>query len=95
MKEFPPFRLDTVNQCLWRSGTGGRDERVLLTPKAFAVLRILVDHAGRLVSQDELLDAAEAEIALHSLLEYDCGVARDDPASGGADRDGSGFAEFG
>jgi DNA-binding winged helix-turn-helix (wHTH) protein len=28
-----------------------------LTPKAFAILRHLVDHAGRLVTQDELLDA--------------------------------------
>src|SRR5271165_2441082 len=56
-KEFPPFRLDTINQCLWRSGGAGGGERVLLTPKAFAVLRYLVDHAGRLVTQDELLGA--------------------------------------
>src|SRR5208337_2080801 len=33
------------------------DERILLTPKAFAVLRYLVEHAGRLVTHDELLDA--------------------------------------
>ena len=57
MKEFPPFRLDTVNQCLWRRGDAPDDERVLLTPKAFAVLRHLVEHAGRLVTQDELLEA--------------------------------------
>ena len=56
-KVFPPFRLDTINQCLWRRGEAGEDERVLLTPKAFAVLRYLVEHAGRLVTQDELLDA--------------------------------------
>jgi len=56
-KEFPPFRLDPVNQCLWRRGDAGADERVLLTPKAFAVLRYLVEHAGRLVTQDELLEA--------------------------------------
>jgi len=56
-KVFPPFRLDTVNQCLWRRGGTGSDERVLLTPKAFAVLRYLVEHAGRLVRQEELLDA--------------------------------------
>jgi tetratricopeptide (TPR) repeat protein len=29
----------------------------MLTPKAFAVLRYLVEHAGRLVTQDELLEA--------------------------------------
>src|SRR5271157_5208470 len=57
MKEFPPFRLDTVNQCLWRRGDAPDDERVLLTPKAFAVLRHLVEHAGRLVTQEELLEA--------------------------------------
>ena len=57
MKEFPPFRLDTENQCLWRRGNNADDERVMLTPKAFAVLRHLVEHAGRLVTQDELLEA--------------------------------------
>jgi DNA-binding winged helix-turn-helix (wHTH) protein len=57
MKEFPPFRLDTVNECLWRHRDDGDDERIRLTPKAFAVLQYLVEHAGRLVTQDELLDA--------------------------------------
>jgi DNA-binding winged helix-turn-helix (wHTH) protein/tetratricopeptide (TPR) repeat protein len=57
VKEFPPFRLDTANQCLWRRQEGGVDERILLTPKAFGVLRHLVEHAGRLVTHDELLDA--------------------------------------
>src|ERR1700724_1709920 len=56
MKEFPPFRLDTANQCLWRTDAG-IEERVRLTPKAFAVLRYLVEHAARLVTQDELLNA--------------------------------------
>jgi DNA-binding winged helix-turn-helix (wHTH) protein len=56
MSEFGPFRLDTVNQCLWR-GTGGDEERILLTPKAFALLRYLVEHPGRLVTHDELLNA--------------------------------------
>lgn len=55
--EFPPFRLDTVNECLWRHRDTGSDERILLTPKAFAMLRYLVEHAGRLVTQDELLEA--------------------------------------
>jgi len=56
-KEFPPFRLDPVNQCLWRCQDAGDDERIPLTPKAFAVLGYLVEHAGRLVAQDELLEA--------------------------------------
>jgi len=57
MKEFDPFRLDTTNQCLWRGGVAGGDERLLLTPKAYALLRYLVEHAGRLVTQNELLEA--------------------------------------
>ena len=56
MKEFSPFRLDPVNQCLWR-GDGPAEERILLAPKAFAVLRYLVEHPGRLVTQDELFEA--------------------------------------
>jgi DNA-binding response OmpR family regulator len=52
MKVFRSFRLDTVNHCLWRS-----DERVPLAPKAFDVLRYLVEHADRLVTQDEILEA--------------------------------------
>src|SRR5271166_2374057 len=56
-KEFPPFRLDTVNECLWRHQDGGDDERIRLTPTAFAMLHYLVERAGRRVTQDELLEA--------------------------------------
>ena len=52
MKAFRSFRLDPVNQCLWRG-----EHRVPLTPKAFDVLRYLVEHSGRLVTQDEILEA--------------------------------------
>ena len=57
MKLFAPFRLDTINECLWRSSEAGADERILLTPKGFQVLQYLVEHAGRLVTQRELLEA--------------------------------------
>src|SRR5215831_7145929 len=56
MREFSPFRLDTINRCVWR-GNGVTAERILLAPKAFDVLRYLVEHAGRLVTHGELLDA--------------------------------------
>src|SRR5215831_10639757 len=52
MWQFPPFRLDAANQCLYRGET-----RVPVMPKPFAVLQYLVEHAGRLVTQDELLTA--------------------------------------
>lgn len=57
MKEFAAFRLDSVNQCLWRRGDAGDYERILLTPTEFGVLDHLVEHAGRLVTHRELLDA--------------------------------------
>jgi TolB-like protein/DNA-binding winged helix-turn-helix (wHTH) protein/Flp pilus assembly protein TadD len=52
MKSFQSFRLDTMNHCLW-SG----EERVRIPPKAFDVLRYLVENPARLVTQDELLEA--------------------------------------
>ena len=56
-RKFSPFELDTVNQCLWRHGGSQEVARILLTPKAFAVLSYLVEHSGRLVTQDEVLEA--------------------------------------
>jgi TolB-like protein/DNA-binding winged helix-turn-helix (wHTH) protein/thioredoxin-like negative regulator of GroEL len=50
MKSFQAFRLDTANQCLWRG-----PERVAIPPKPYDMLRYLVENAGRLVTQDELL----------------------------------------
>ena len=58
MKMFVPFRLDTLNQCLWRCRDSGPEERILLRPKTFLVLAYLVENAGRLVTHDELLEAA-------------------------------------
>ena len=49
---FPPFRLDPGNEQLWRD-----DQLVPLRPKAFAVLRCLVEQAGRLVTKEDLLKA--------------------------------------
>src|SRR5215813_6533301 len=49
---FAPFRLDPVNEQLWQE-----EELVPLRPKLFAVLRHLVEHAGRLVTREELLKA--------------------------------------
>lgn len=51
MLQFGRFRLDTANECLWRS-----DEQIPLTPRPFAVLRYLVEHPSRLITHDELLD---------------------------------------
>ena len=52
MKQFGAFRLDPLNECLWQG-----EARVALPPRAFGVLRYLVEHPGRLITHDELLDA--------------------------------------
>jgi DNA-binding response OmpR family regulator len=54
--EFEPFRLDIAEQCLWRYAAMQR-ERILLTPKALAVLCYLAERPGRVVSEQELLEA--------------------------------------
>src|SRR5258705_4948237 len=56
MKSFKMFRLDTANHLLWRNG-----DRVALAPKAFDVLAYLVEHAGRVVTPDEILEALWSE----------------------------------
>jgi len=49
---FASFRLDHVNQCLWRAS-----EQIALSPKAFCVLLYLVERSGKLATKQELLDA--------------------------------------
>ncbi len=48
--EFGPFRLDKVEQFLWRD-----DEVVPLPPKLFEILRVLVENSGHLLTKDELM----------------------------------------
>jgi tetratricopeptide (TPR) repeat protein len=57
MTERALLRIDLVNFCLWRRNAVGGEDRLDLTPKAFDVLRYLAEHAGRLVTHDELLAA--------------------------------------
>ena len=46
---FPPFRLDVANNLLWRE-----EHQIPLRPKALAVLRLLVEKSGQIVTRDEL-----------------------------------------
>src|SRR5688572_22534655 len=48
---FGSFRLDAVDERLWRGS-----EEIALSPKPFAMLRYLVEHPGRLVTKQDLLD---------------------------------------
>ena len=49
---FDRFQFDYENRRL-----AGASGPIPLNPKAFDVLRVLLQHAGRLVSKDDLLDA--------------------------------------
>ncbi|HEX2778532.1 MAG TPA: AAA family ATPase, partial [Gemmatimonadaceae bacterium] len=64
MTESVEFRLDPVNECLWRRTASGQYERVLLTRAEFGVLDHLVENAGRLVTQREILDAVWPRTAI-------------------------------
>ncbi len=47
-----PLRLDLVNECLWRGS-----DSIALRPKAYAVLKHLIDRRGQLVTKQQLLEA--------------------------------------
>src|SRR5262245_48225920 len=66
--DVPAIRIERENEWAW---CGKR--RLALTPKAFAVLRHLVEHAGRLITKDELMttvwrDAIVSDSALISCI---------------------------
>jgi TolB-like protein/DNA-binding winged helix-turn-helix (wHTH) protein/lipoprotein NlpI len=54
--EFGEFHLDAQSRVLRRGGTA-----VALTPKAFEVLLLLIQNAGRIVTKDELMKGVWAE----------------------------------
>src|ERR1043166_8126215 len=51
-QQIPPLRIDLQNKVVWKA-----TERVELRPKEFAVLRHLIDHAGELVTKEDLFKA--------------------------------------
>src|SRR5262249_5044452 len=48
--EFGNFRLDTKEKILFRD-----NQPIALRPKVFETLRVFVEHAGRLLEKDELM----------------------------------------
>ena len=44
-----PLRLDPANKWVWRG-----EQRLQLLTKAFAVLRCMMEHPGRVVTKEEL-----------------------------------------
>ena len=60
---FPPFRLDLVDERLWRDA-----QPISLRPKTFAVLRCLVEAPGQLVTKETLLDATWPDLAVSDVV---------------------------
>jgi DNA-binding winged helix-turn-helix (wHTH) protein len=56
---FDSFRLDIANATLQRG-----KQAIVLAPKAFNVLRYLVEHAGQLVTKDDLWQAVWSEVSV-------------------------------
>jgi predicted ATPase/DNA-binding winged helix-turn-helix (wHTH) protein len=57
---FGPFRLDLASERLYRGA-----QELILRRKSFAVLRYLLERAGRLVSRDEVLQAVWVGIVVN------------------------------
>src|SRR5262245_45409083 len=48
---FGQYRLDFTNECLWQG-----KRAISLRPKAFALLKLLIENPGQLVSKQKVLD---------------------------------------
>src|SRR5262245_121357 len=59
--------VDWVNECLWHG-----EAMVRLPPKNFAVLRLLVGQAGRLVTREVLLQAVWRETVVSEAVLTTC-----------------------
>jgi TolB-like protein/DNA-binding winged helix-turn-helix (wHTH) protein/Tfp pilus assembly protein PilF len=57
--EFGPYRLDPAERLLFRDG-----QTVLLTPKVFDILLVLVENPGHILTKDEMMKKVWAEIAV-------------------------------
>lgn len=57
MKAFGQFRLDTTRKVLWRDSVS-----VQIPPKELEILCLLVEHAGELVTKNEIIDRVWADL---------------------------------
>src|SRR5713101_2087599 len=64
---FGLFRLDPVNEQLWREG-----DKIVLRRKTFEVFRYLLEHQGQLVTKEALLDTVWADVAVGDTMPSLC-----------------------
>ncbi|QQS47793.1 MAG: helix-turn-helix transcriptional regulator [Acidobacteriota bacterium] len=57
--QFPPFRLETRKRLLLRG-----DEVIPLTPKAFEVLQLLIEHRGLVISREAIIESVWPDTAV-------------------------------
>ncbi len=69
LKQFSTFSLDSANQCVLR---GEGQQSIQLAPKAYGVFSYLVEHAERLVSKEELLDAVWPGVFVQEAVLKNC-----------------------
>jgi DNA-binding winged helix-turn-helix (wHTH) protein len=60
-------RLDFAAECIWRG-----EKRFTLKAKAFAVLRYLAEHPGRVIPKDELLQAVWSGVVVSDWVLTTC-----------------------
>jgi predicted ATPase/DNA-binding winged helix-turn-helix (wHTH) protein len=64
---FGAFRLDEMNECLWRDA-----QAIALRPKAYAVLKYLVARPGQLITKQQILDAVWPDTFVGDAVLKDC-----------------------
>lgn len=64
---FSPFRFDPVNSHLWR-----QDRLISLRPKARAVLRLLLEKHGQIVSPDDIFHTVWPDIVVSDTVLKGC-----------------------
>jgi DNA-binding winged helix-turn-helix (wHTH) protein/tetratricopeptide (TPR) repeat protein len=64
---FGQFRLDNTNECLWHG-----ERAIPLRPKAFAVLKLLVERPGQLVNKQQVIDTVWPGTFVSDAVLKDC-----------------------
>jgi predicted ATPase/DNA-binding winged helix-turn-helix (wHTH) protein len=64
---FGPFRLDEANECVWRDG-----KSIQLRPKAYTILKYLLERPNILVTKQQLLDDIWSDTFVTDAVLKDC-----------------------
>src|SRR4030095_11271171 len=65
--EFGTFRFDEANECVWEGGNA-----ITLRPKAYAILKYLIERPKVLVTKQQLLDDVWPDTFVSDAVLKDC-----------------------